>query len=209
MMAARRGRACANSVCSRANSVDLKNAMKNARMIQPRLYSRAVSDFHVPNAGHRQGDLKMDVQKVDSTDDGQAGQWFDNEPRQFVLRGDAECNSLLESLDGLGVADFRCFMRVRADDGANVFTTIPAFKRRTRISERRLQEVKQFAWRLGNMIAESVAESLSGTSADGYDLLVEASVIVSNPDGPRGICTWATVISACDSDFDDREIELL
>jgi len=163
-----------------------------------------------PNTGKEK--QMQDVQKMDavaSTDNGPTREWCDNEPRRFVLRGDAECRSLLDSLDGLGVKEFRCFMRARADDGADVFTTIPAFKKRTTLSVRRLREVKQLSWRLGNCVADAVLEALSGTSADGYDLLIESNVIVSDAGGPRAIPTWVTVISACDPEFDGREIQLL
>lgn len=124
-----------------------------------------------------------DVQRIDAINNVQAADCFDNEPRQFVLRDDAACTAILERLEKLGVTDFRCFMRVRADDGADVFTTIPGFKKGTALSARRLQDAKELGWGLGNLVADAVTEALSGTSADGYDLLIESNVIVTDPSG--------------------------
>ena len=45
--------------------------------------------------------------------------------------------------------------------------------------------------------------------AEGYDLLIEACVVVSHRDFPRGIDASVTAFYARDPDFADREIPLL
>ncbi len=154
----------------------------------------------------------MDVQLIgsgDVNDDSTNGTFFGNDPQPFVLRDDPQCESLLGSLDTLGVTEFRCLLQLKAGDGASVFATTPAFRKGTRLSSSRLQAAKQVAWALGNVIGDAVEESLAGTSAAGYDLLVEALVIVSDLHGPRGISTWVTAINAVESEFDSRAVPLL
>lgn len=56
MMAGSRGRASAIALSVQAGGVNMKNALKNAPQNHRGLYSRSVTDSHVPNAGIRQKD---------------------------------------------------------------------------------------------------------------------------------------------------------
>jgi hypothetical protein len=55
----------------------------------------------------------------------------------------------------------------------------------------------------------AVFQAVEETGAEGYDLLIEACVVVSDPDFPRGIDAWVTAFVTCESDFEDREMWLL
>lgn len=130
-------------------------------------------------------------------------------PRQFVLCGNADCDTLLSELEGLGVMRFRGLIHARTDDGCNSSPETPSFKRGARLSDRRLEEARRLAKKLFDLVAASVTEAVEGTSAEDSDLLIEANVIVSDPDGPRGILAWVTVVGAYDPEFNSREIEIL
>ncbi len=139
----------------------------------------------------------------------QNGEGAEGDPRQFVLRGDAYCAERLDKLEQLGVTFFRCLIRTRGGDICNSRPGTPTFKKGTRLSLRRLEEVARLTETLSDLVAASVAEAVEGTSAEGYDVLIEANVIVSDPDGPRGIAALVTVINAYDPEFDNREIQIL
>ncbi len=137
------------------------------------------------------------------------GEGAEGEPRQFVLRGDAYCTERLDKLEQLGVTYFRCLIRTRGGEICNSCPATPTFKKGTRLSLPRLEEVARLTETISDLVANSVTEAVEGASAAGYDLLIEANVIVSDPDGPRGIAALVTVIDAYDSEFDSREIEIL
>jgi hypothetical protein len=138
-----------------------------------------------------------------------ANESAEGQPRQYVLRGDAYCTERLDRLDQLGVTIFRCLIRTRGGDICNSRPGTPTFKKGTRLSLRRLEEAARLVQTLSDLVADSVTEAVEGTSAEGYDVLIEANVIVSDPDGPRGIAALVTVINAYDPEFDNREIQIL
>jgi hypothetical protein len=158
----------------------------------------------------------MDVQTIGLavvTNGGQSQGWCATEPTRFILRGDQECARLLDKLEQSGVTAFRCLIRTwfTPDDGmaANVFTTTPAFRPGIRLSQGRLREAEHRCWKMGNVIEEVATEAVSSTSAEGRDLVIEAKVVIGDGNEARSISAWVTVISACDSSFNNREIELL
>lgn len=189
-----------------ALDVEMKNALKNAPPHDLGFYSRAVLDSYAPTPETGKEKTMSDEQAL-VFDRNEAVS--EGDPRQFVLRGDADCDALLNELEGLGVTHFRCLIHARADDGCNSSPETPSFKRGARLSDRRLEQAKRLAKKLCDLVADSVTEAVEGTSAEGSDLLIEANVIVSDPDGPRGILAWVTVVGAYDPEFNSREIEIL
>jgi hypothetical protein len=154
----------------------------------------------------------MDVRDCDQFDDfidGPNAACEEGDPKQRGLAEDQDCASFLDALEQLGVMHFTCIIRTRCLDSSDVFTTTPQFKKGTRVSAHLLERAELLARSLGQRIAEAVAESLAGTSADGYDLYVESVVIVADPDGQRDIVAWVTAISLSDSDFERREVHLI
>jgi hypothetical protein len=140
---------------------------------------------------------------------GDVCEWVEGDPKQFVLRGNAECEKMLETLDQLGVASFNCLCRTRYVQSGDVFATIPKFKKGVRITRRRLQEAEPRTRSLCDCIQEAVFQAVEKTGVEGYDFLIEAIVVISDPDHPRGIIAWVTAFVTCESDFEDREMWLL
>ena len=136
-------------------------------------------------------------------------EWVEGDPQPFVLRGNAECELLIASLDELGVASFSCLCRTRYGDSADVFSTTPEFKKGVPLSRRRLEEVGRAISRVGDGVWKAVLQAVEETGVEGCDLLIEANVIIGDPDHPRGITAWVTAFVTCDSDFEDRKISLL
>lgn len=130
-------------------------------------------------------------------------------PKPFVLRGNAELDALLDTLDQLGVVSFNCFCRTRNGDSSDVYTTTPEFKKGVHLSRGRLEEVRRATSRVGDYVWKGVVQAVEETGAEGYDLLIEACVVVSHHDFPRGIDASVTAFYARDPDFADREIPLL
>jgi hypothetical protein len=133
----------------------------------------------------------------------------EGDPKQFVLRGNAKCDALLDTLDQLGVISFKCFCRTRYGDSSDVFTTTPEFKKGVSLSRRRLEEVRQAASLVGDCVWEAVFQAVEKTGVEDYDLLIEACVVVSDPDDPRCIVAWVTAFVTFESDFEDRKMWLL
>jgi hypothetical protein len=140
---------------------------------------------------------------------GDVREWEEGDPKQFVLRGNAECDALLDTLDQLGVARFNCLCRTRYCESGDVFATTPKFKRGVRITRRRLQAAEHRARLLCDCVQEAVFQAVEKTWVEGYDFLIEAIVVISDPDHPRGIIAWVTAFVTCESDFEDREMWLL
>ncbi len=140
---------------------------------------------------------------------GDVREWVEGDPKQFVLRGNAECDALLDTLDQLGVASFNCLCRTRYCESGDVFATTPKFKRGVRITRRRLQEAEPKARSLCDCIQEAVFQAVEKTGVEDYDLLIEACVVVSDPDHPRGIVAWVTAFVTVEAGFEDREMWLL
>ena len=153
------------------------------------------------------GSKLVGVDKVN--DAGEVREWVEGDPQPFVLRGNAECERLIASLDELGVASFSCLCRTRYGDSADVFSTTPEFKKGIRLSHRRLEEVWRATRRVGDYVWKAVFQAVEETGAEGCDLLIEANVIIGDPDHPRGIVAWVTAFVTCETDFEDREMWLL
>jgi len=136
-------------------------------------------------------------------------EWQEGDPKPYVLRGNVECEKLFETLDRLGVASFSCLCRTRYCESGDVFTTTPQFKRGVRITGRRLEEVGLATRCLSNCIQEAVFQAVEETPVNGYDFLIEATVIITDPHHSRGILAWVTAFVTCETDFEDREMWLL
>ncbi len=135
---------------------------------------------------------------------------LEGDPRQFVLRGDPRLDRVMASLEGLGVDRFTIVLRFRYPDDADVFPTFPAFKKGGRFSAARIEGVQRAQRELSALVQEAVQAAVSGTDAEGHELLVEAVVVVARDGGERGITGYMTAISTgIDNDFRDRPIELL
>jgi hypothetical protein len=144
-----------------------------------------------------------------ANDFGDVCEWGEIAPKPFVLRGNAELDALLDTLDQLGVRSFNCFCRTRNGDSADVYTTTPEFKKGVHLSRGRLEEVRRATSRVGDYVWKAVVQAVEETGAEGYDLLIEACVVVSHRDFPRGIDASVTAFYARNRDFADREIPLL
>ena len=153
------------------------------------------------------GSKLVGVDKVN--DAGEVREWVEGDPKPFVLRGNVECEKLFETLDRLGVASFSCLCRTRYCESGDVFTTTPQFRKGVPLSCRRLEKVELATRCLSNCIQEAVLQAVEETSVNGYDFLIEANVIIGDPDHPRGIVAWVTAFVTCETDFEDREMWLL
>jgi hypothetical protein len=140
---------------------------------------------------------------------GDVREWVEGDPKKFVLRGNAECEKMLETLDQLGVASFKCLCRTRYGQSGDVFATTPKYKKGVPLSRRRLEDVEPATSWFGDCIQEAVFQAVEKTGVEDYDLLIEACVVVSDPDHPRRIVAWVTAFVTCESDFEDREMWLL
>ena len=140
---------------------------------------------------------------------GEVREWVESEPKQFMLRGNAECEKLLDTLDQCGVTSFKCLCRTRYGQSGDVFAKTPKYKKGIPLSRRRLEDVEPATSCLGDYIQEAVFQAVEKTGVEDYDLLIEACVVVSDPDHPRGIVAWVTAFVTFESEFEDREMWLL
>lgn len=132
--------------------------------------------------------------------------WVEGDPKQFVLRGNVECERLLDTLERSGVTFFRCLCRTRDGQTGDDFPAMLEFKRGVRLSSSRYEGIKRAASLVSRLISDAALEAVEATSAEGQELLIEAAVSVT---APRGIHVAVTVFYPSDSDFKDREIPLL
>ena len=123
------------------------------------------------------GSKLVGVDKVN--DVGEVREWAAGEPRPFVLRGNAECEQLLATLDSLGVTYFG-YIYWRDQMGSDSYCTWPSFKKKgVRFSAKHLESVKMAQFQLGCLLSNSAEESLAGTYEEDADLMVCFSVSVS------------------------------
>lgn len=126
-------------------------------------------------------------------------------PKQFILRGNKECERLLDALECAGVTFFRCLCRTRDVQTGDAFPAMLELRKGVRLSSARYEDIKWVAYSLSRLITDAVIEAVEQTSAEGFELLIEASVDVT---APGEITAWATAIYACEPDFSDRKIPL-
>jgi len=133
----------------------------------------------------------------------------ERDPKQFVLRGNAECEHLLSTLARLGVTSFRCFGRSRNGDNAEVFATMPDFKVGVHVSASGLEEVRRTTASISHLIWCAACEAVAPVSVEECDLLVDALMVVDAPSAPARIHADVTVIEADDPKLVEWEIQLL
>ena len=105
-------------------------------------------------------------------------EWVEGDPKPFVLRGNAECEQLLATLDSLGVTYFG-YIYWRDQMGSDSYCTPPSFKKNgARYSVKRLESVKMAQFQLGSFLRDAVEESLVGTYEEDADMMVCFSVSV-------------------------------
>jgi hypothetical protein len=127
-------------------------------------------------------------------------------PKWFVLRGNAKCESLLDTLEHSGVTFFRCLCRTRDGQTGDDFPAMLDFEKGIRLSSSRYEDIKHTASLVSRVISDAVIEAVEQTSAEGQELLIEAAVSLT---APRGIHAAVTVFYPSDPDFTDRKIPLL
>jgi len=99
-------------------------------------------------------------------------------PKPFGLRGNAECEQLLATLDSLGVT-YCEYIYWRDQMGSDSYSTWPSFKKKgVRFSARHLESVKMAQTKLGVLLRNSAEQSLAGTYEEDADLMVCFSVSV-------------------------------
>ena len=122
------------------------------------------------------GSKLVGVDKVN--DVGEVREWVEGDPKPFVLRGNAECEQLLATLDSLGVTYFG-YIYWRDQMGSDSYCTPPSFKKNgARYSVKRLESVKMAQFQLGSFLRDAVEESLVGTYEEDADMMVCFSVSV-------------------------------
>jgi hypothetical protein len=153
------------------------------------------------------GSKLLDLNTTNYVDDVQG--CGEGDPKQFVLRGNAECEHLLSTLARLGVTSFRCFGRSRNGDNAEVFAMMPDFKVGVRVSASGLEEVRRTTASISHLIWCAACESVAIVSAEDCDLLVEALVFIDDPRFPPRVSTSVTIINANSPAIRELEIQLL
>ena len=112
------------------------------------------------------------------TDVDDVREWHEGDPKPFVLRGNVECERLLDTLEHLGVTFFE-YVYWRDEMGSDSYYTWPSFKKKgVRYSVTRLESVKMAQFQLGSLLRDAVEESLAGTYEEDADMMVCFSVSV-------------------------------
>lgn len=151
------------------------------------------------------GSKLVGVDKVN--DVGEVREWAAGEPRPFVLRGNAECEQLLATLDSLGVTYFG-YIYWRDQMGSDSYCTWPSFKKKdVRFSAKHLESVKMAQSRLGCLLSNSAEQCLAGTCEEDADLMVCFSVSVCREKSE--ISAHFKVIESFFRPNDDCSVDLL
>lgn len=145
---------------------------------------------------------------VKTTNDlGDVREWVEGDPKPFVLRGNAECEQLLATLDSLGVTYFQ-YIYWRDEMGSDSFSTWPSFKKKgVRFSAKHLDSVKKAQNKLEYLLRNSAEQSLAGTYEEEADLMVCFSVSVCRE--RHEISAHIKVIESFYRCNDDYAVELL
>ncbi len=95
---------------------------------------------------------------------GEERDWTEGDPHPFVLRGNAECERLFDTLEDLGVTEWR--YAVWADEfGSDCFMTFPHFKERgVHYSAAHLESVRAALSQLALLLDDAIRPSLEGTA---------------------------------------------
>ena len=95
---------------------------------------------------------------------GEERDWTEGDPHPFVLRENAECERLLDTLEELGVTEWR--YGAWADEfGSDFFMTFPHFKERgVRYSAAHLESVRAALSQLALLLDDAIRPSLAGTT---------------------------------------------
>jgi hypothetical protein len=151
------------------------------------------------------GSKLVGVDKVNEV--GEVREWQEGDPKPFVLRGNAECEQLLATLDSLGVTYFD-YIYWRDQAGTDGYCTWPSFKKNgVRFSAKRLQSVRRAQGELSIRLRYAVEQSLEGTYEEDADLMVCFSVSVCQERSE--ISAHIKVIEAFYRCNDDYAVELL
>ena len=138
---------------------------------------------------------------------GDTREWVEGDPKPFVLRGNAECEQLLATLDSLGVTYFQ-YIYWRDEMESDSFSTWPSFKKKgVRFSAKHLDSVKMAQAKLGILLKTAAEQSLAGTHEEEADLMVCFSVSVCRE--RREISAHIKVIESFYRCNDDYAVELL
>ncbi|MEI6257592.1 MAG: hypothetical protein WCQ77_13205 [Planctomycetota bacterium] len=147
------------------------------------------------------------VHNANVTDSDVVREWQEGDPKPFVLRGNAECEQLLATLDSLGVTYLQCIYW-RDEMGSDSYCTWPSFKKKgVRFSAKHLESVKMAQFQLGYLLSNSAEESLAGTYEEDADLMVCFSVSVCQE--RREISAHFKVIESFYRHNDDYSVDLL
>jgi len=138
---------------------------------------------------------------------GDIREWVEGDPKPFVLRGNAECEQLLDTLEDLGVTYFE-YIYWRDEMGSDSYRTWPSFKKKgVRFSAKHLDSVKMAQIKLTCLLDDALEQSLAGTCEEHADLMVRFSILVS--DGRREISAHFKVIESFYRCNDDYAVDLL
>ncbi len=130
------------------------------------------------------------------------------ESKELLLRHNQEVLAILATLEGLGVEDFICLVRIR-DGLDHDYPVWPTFKKGTRLTVVHFEEVQRAQRMLGGLFTEAVLKAVADTPVEAHDLDAVFDVVVSGTDEPRGITAWITSLHAFHPDFDRRRILML
>jgi len=134
-------------------------------------------------------------------------EWVEGDPKPFVLRGNEECERLLDTLEHLGVTWFQ-YVYWRDQMGSDSYITWPIFKKKgIRFSATHLESVKMAQIQLTGLLDDALEQSLAGTYEEDADLMVCFSVSVS--EGRREISAHFKVIESFYRHNDDYAVDLL
>ena len=141
------------------------------------------------------------------TDVDDVREWQEGDPKPFVLRGNVECERLLDTLEHLGVTFFE-YVYWRDEMGSDSFRTWPSFKENGILfSATHLESVRTAQVKLMCLLDDALELSLAGTYEEDADLMVRYAVLVS--DGRREISAHFKVIESFYRCNDGYAVDLL
>lgn len=125
---------------------------------------------------------------------GDVREWVEGDPKQFVLRGNAECERLMLALQGLGVEEFDCIFW-RDSFGTASCIGRPYFKSTgVRITTRHLDAVSDGQNRLSSLLDSAIETALEDCDCAESDLMVRFHVSLGAIN--HGITAFVQVIDS-------------